>query len=101
MTTSALVDLKIEMQEKYREYFEEVQADCTKQEQMLIMFAEQHYDIMLELNDQLIQLCQVLIHLKSHTLPHLQVLFTIAFDFTNQASHELNPSLVLSHIYAY
>ena len=62
VAADAMYQNKEKMQKRYEEYFQAVQEDCDLQAETAIRFAEQNYDIMLELNDQLIQYCQVRLH---------------------------------------
>ena len=74
MVAGASSAYKALIQQRYSGYVEEVQQDCSRMTPTSIRFAEQNYDLMLELNNQLIEFCQVL-----YVIDWLQVKYRVQF----------------------
>ena len=59
MALSASYESKVLLTDRYDAYIIDVQEDCSNMGNTQTRFAEQHYDLMLELNNYLIEFCQV------------------------------------------
>ena len=58
VVATSLLATKRMMAARYAGYFRAVEADCTKTENTAVRWAEQNYDVMMEINHALVTFCQ-------------------------------------------
>lgn len=58
VVATSLLATKRLMAARYAGYLRAVEADCTKSENMAVRWAEQNYDVMMEINHALLTFCQ-------------------------------------------